>query len=404
VTDNTARASRYQEVAKDVETWDKQRAADICARAGAMLDPANPAQRALAEAAYTRAGTVYHAISVTAAKDQKREFEAEMRLKAAACFAQVAQPAEEWQRDARDKNAGRAALIYRNLALAAATDGDKPAEATFWLKAAECARQIKVVLADWQQSILTDGPRKAGSIYQQLAVDAATAGDKRAEADALLKTVAAFNLSPLALSSWQEQTRLNGAARAGTLYRELSLEAEAQGNKEEAAELRLAAAQCFRDTTQALKKWQEDARDRFPVWAGAFYAERAAEAKSAGDKRGEAELRLKSMECFNLTTSTLAPWQQDLAAKAPMRAATLYRELALEAEATGRKKDEADFRLKAAAAYRRATGPLAAWQEDIRDRDPARAAALYRALAFEAASDGNKVAETEFRLIAADCL
>jgi len=241
---------------------------------------------------------------------------------------------------------------------------------------------------------------RAGLIFQELALEKNK--DKLATAELLLSSVECMNEYSQQLPDWQIEIREKNLLRAGTLYRELAMEAIRNGNKSVTAQYQLLASKSFSLLTKNLDNWQEDARDKNPVRAGIIYRELAIEAIKNSNKDRAAIFHLLASETFEKAKVKLTDWQEDARDKNPMRAGALYRELAIDALKNKDELQAAKYHLFASICFSKLKNiPLDEWQVDIRDKNPMRAAAIYHKLSLQAQEKLDFAKEIELKIATA---
>ncbi|NER04715.1 MAG: hypothetical protein F6K17_19955, partial [Okeania sp. SIO3C4] len=128
----------------------------------------------------------------------------------------------------------------------------------------------------------------------------------------------------------------------------------------------------------------------------------AIEATQKGNKDKAAIFHLLASEAFGQATVKLTDWQEDARDKNPIRAAALYQELAIDALKNKDELQAAKYYLSASICFSKSKNiPLDEWQVNIRDQNPMRAAAIYNQLSQQAQEKLNFSQEIEFKIATA---
>jgi predicted phosphoadenosine phosphosulfate sulfurtransferase len=231
-------------------------------------------------------------------------------------------------------------------------------------------RNAEGVLSDDACTFRDKGPMDAGGLYRLLALESQSQGNKREAAEYSILATESYRKSTVPLRDWQVEDCYIGPGVAGSLYRLLALEAESKCNKREAAEYWILAAESYRKSTVPLTDWQVEARDIGPGVAGGLYRLLALESQSQGNKREAAQYSILATESYRKSTVPLRDWQVEDSDIGPGVAGSLYRLLAVESESKGNKREAAEYWILATESYRKSTVPLTDWQ--VRELSQAR--------------------------------
>jgi hypothetical protein len=293
---------------------------------------------------------------------------------------------------------GSAARLWRQVANARRILNDVEGAACAYEKVTEVLSP-HAQLATWKQEVLDKSYGQAGLAWHELAQAASQTGDKSKAAACMLKAAMSFSASPLPLKDWQAELVEKYPARAGLAFHELSKEAEAAGDKARWAELLLQCAQAYAASPAPLKDWAITLRDRNPARAGGLYMELAKEAETQGQLALAAQWRLRMADAFRAATVPLAAWQQEPADLGPARAGYLHHQLAEDAKLKDDKLAQAEHLAASADAFARSTVSLKPWQIEARDGNHLKAGKLVGAVAEEcqAAVRGEKLADLYFK-------
>lgn len=283
----------------------------------------------------------------------------------------------------RDNLPALAAGLWRQVASARRKLGQTEAAAQAFEKVGELFRMVPGPLAGWQQEALDKSYGQAGLAWHELTQAATQAGDKAKTAAFMLKAAQSFAASPLPLKDWQADIKEKNPARAGLALHELSKEAEAAGDKARWAELLLQCAQAYAASPTPLKDWAVTLRDKGPARAGGLYMELAKEAEAQAQLAQAAQWRLRMADAFRAATVPLAAWQQEQRDLGPARAGYLHHQLAEAAKQKGDKLAQAEHLTASADCFARSTVPLKAWQAEARDGNHLKAGKLMAGVAEE---------------------
>lgn len=243
---------------------------------------------------------------------------------------------------------------------------------------------------------------RAGLIFQELTLEESNKSDRSVMAKLLSLSVECINEYLDKVPDWQREVRKNNLFRLGKLYRELAIDARGKGDKLATAQYYLLASNSFSSLTGTLDKWQEDVRDNNPVRAGSLYRELAIDAVKANNKEKAAIFHLLASKAFGRSRVKLSDWQKDALDNNPTRAASLYRELAIDALRRGDELKAAQYFLSGYICISKfRQSPLTKWQMDAHDQYPARAATIYHDLSQQACRKLEHRRELELKIAAA---
>jgi hypothetical protein len=283
----------------------------------------------------------------------------------------------------RDALPMQAATIWRRVAQTRRKLNQLKAAAAAHDKVEALLRVCTVPLPESLREAMDKAPAQAGLAWHEQAEAALTKGDKADAAACMLKAAERFAASPLPLKDWQTEVKERAPSRAGLAYHELAKAAEAAGEVEQRAAYLLDCAKAYRASPVPLKDWAEELRDKNPPRAAALYLELAKAAEKTGDLARAASLLMKTADAYAIATVPLAAWQIDQRDNNPARAAFLHHKLADEAKIKGDKASQALHLVASAECFARSSVPLKPWQVEARDGNHLKAAKLMAALAEE---------------------
>lgn len=307
-------------------------------------------------------------------------------------------PQDPQRRKQLDELPAEIATVWREEARSRLALKQFEAAGEAYSKSGEVLASCPQPLPRWLQEPMQKCHGQAGLAFHQAAQAATQAGDKAKAAHSMLRAAQCFAASPLPLNDWQAELRDKNPARAALLWHELSKQAQAAGQLERQADMMLLCAAAYRASVGPLKDWVVDLRDKNPVRAGALLMELAKAAEQQGRLADSATLRLKTAQAYRAATHPLADWQEEQRDNNPARAGYLHHQLVEAAKKKGDKTAQAEHLAASADAFALSTVPLKPWQIEARDGNHLKAGKLMGAVADECqtAVRGEKLADLYF--------
>ena len=216
------------------------------------------------------------------------------------------------------------------------------------------ANEPVVLLADWQIASRDNNIVRVGNIYQKLAAELFESGKKERAAEFFLKSAECYQKATVELAEWQITTRHNNIVRVGNIYQKLAAELFENGESERSAEFFLKSAECYQKATVELTEWQKIARNNNIVRVGNIYQKLAAELFESGDSERSAEFFLKSAECYQKATVELTEWQKIVRDNNIVRVGNIYQQLANKLFSNGELEKAAEIFVKSAECFQQA--------------------------------------------------